>query len=305
MNRKTGQALSPNERDEILRLKELPPDQAIPRFGWYMVRINRATEESRQLARQEILRSPEWRIILSERLESLSQVKTPPDLFGRNWERLWHKSEMTERIDEARLAGFHARIEQAEIIDLLSMLDTPEAALVIAPYLFDQSIQYWHSPDQLMDAPNSIALSAIKMLPVPEKPIFKVKYPDEDVMLRAWREWWVRMAPAFGAEAPRSAEASRAEVALLNSKARPDTAKLKELIDSAIPPPTQITTSLKNPVSADEDSVTAVWVWGGSLSALPVLEWVEIEPSEEEEDANAVVLKGAEAACGRLDGLDG
>ena len=40
-------------------------------------------------------------------------------------------------------------------------------------------------------------------------------------------------------------------------------------------------------------------------SALPVLEWVEIEPSEEEEDANAVVLKGAEAACGRLDGLDG
>ena len=39
--------------------------------------------------------------------------------------------------------------------------------------------------------------------------------------------------------------------------------------------------------------------------ALPVLEWVEIEPSEEEEDANAVVLKGAEAACGRLDGLDG
>ena len=42
-----------------------------------------------------------------------------------------------------------------------------------------------------------------------------------------------------------------------------------------------------------------------SMGALPVLEWVEIEPSEEEEDANAVVLKGAEAACGRLDGLDG
>ena len=41
------------------------------------------------------------------------------------------------------------------------------------------------------------------------------------------------------------------------------------------------------------------------ILALPVLEWVEIEPSEEEEDANAVVLKGAEAACGRLDGLDG
>ena len=37
---------------------------------------------------------------------------------------------------------------------------------------------------------------------------------------------------------------------------------------------------------------------------LPVLEWVEIESSEEEEDANAVVLKGAEAARGRLDGLD-
>ena len=43
----------------------------------------------------------------------------------------------------------------------------------------------------------------------------------------------------------------------------------------------------------------------GDKRALPVLEWVEIEPSEEEEDANAVVLKGAEAACGRLDGLDG
>ena len=45
--------------------------------------------------------------------------------------------------------------------------------------------------------------------------------------------------------------------------------------------------------------------FGGDCWALPVLEWVEIEPSKEEEDANAVVLKGAEAARGRLDGLDG
>ena len=79
------------------------------------------------------------------------------------------------------------------------------------------------------------------------------------------------MAPAFGAEPPKSINALPSEVALLNSKARPDTAKLKELIDSATPPPTQITTPLKNPVSADEDNVNAVWVWGGSLSLLAVV----------------------------------
>lgn len=259
--------LSTNERDEILRLTELPPDKAIPRLGWFMVDINRATDESRQISRQEILRFPEWRSILSERLESLSQVKTPPDLFGRNWERLRLKGEFTKRIDEARLAGFHARIEQAEIMDLLSMLDTPEATLVIAPYLFDHSIQYMHSPDQPIGAPNSVALSVIKKLPVPEKPIFKVKYPDEDVKLRAWKEWWLRVAPAFGAEPPVSVNASRAEVALLNSKAHPSGEKLKELRSPAISAPLQ--SNVAAPAGGEDDrSPTAIkpqWVWGGAL----------------------------------------
>ena len=39
--------------------------------------------------------------------------------------------------------------------------------------------------------------------------------------------------------------------------------------------------------------------------ALPVLERVEIEPSQEEEDASALVIEIAEAACGGLEGLDG
>ena len=34
---------------------------------------------------------------------------------------------------------------------------------------------------------------------------------------------------------------------------------------------------------------------------LPVLEWVEIEPSEEEEDAGAAVVEVAKPACGGLE----
>ena len=62
----------------------------------------------------------------------------------------------------------------------------------------------------------------------------------------------------------------------------------------------------------DNFSFQASSIRGGILegrsrrnSALPVLEWVEIEPSEEEEDASAVVVEVAEAACGGLEGLDG
>ncbi len=41
------------------------------------------------------------------------------------------------------------------------------------------------------------------------------------------------------------------------------------------------------------------------LGGLPVLEWVEIEPSKEEENADAVVVEVPEAAGGGFEGLDG
>lgn len=225
---RTEPALTPVEREKIVNLKELAPEVAIPQLAWYM--LKRSNVESRRLAREVIMSFQDWRNIVAETLDSLSQVKTPPDLLGPHWETSSRAAKISKGIDEASYAGFVARRAQAEIFDMLSLFDNSEAVLLLIPYLFDQSLQFMHSSDQMAGAPQHMVLSVLGTMNLPRKPVFKVIYPSTEEQLRAWREWWLRMAPAFGAESPASINASRAEVALLVAKAHPDESKIKELL---------------------------------------------------------------------------
>ena len=166
--------------------------------------------------------------------------------------------EMAERRDNARWAGFEARRAQDEIFELLVLLKTPEAALLISPYLFDTSLGFTPDGCLMAGAPNSMALSKIHKLPVPEKPTFKVLYPDHDTLLRAWQEWWLRMAPAFDAEPPSAITVTRAEVVALNAKVHPDPKKLEELMATAVVRPFA-------PVVPDTADVPQtpgpIWLW--------------------------------------------
>ena len=103
--------------DLVLNLKDLPAEQAIPRIGWFMSHLNRPTAESQRIGRQEILKFPEWRKILSDKLEALSQIKTPPDLFGPDWRRLSMSREMAKQRDDAKWGGFKARSAQGRFLN--------------------------------------------------------------------------------------------------------------------------------------------------------------------------------------------
>ena len=161
----------------------------------------------------------------------------------------------------------HARMTQYEILWLLERLDTPEAALLVSPYLFDRSPYFKYSPDQPLGALNSFAAGTLDKMPLQDKPVYSVPFPGGNERVRAWQEWWIRMAPVFGAEAPASVNASRAEVALLNSKAHPNEEKLKELRTAAtsVPQHSEVTVLVDEGDANGPIPIRPQWVWFGAL----------------------------------------
>ena len=279
-----AEPLNEVERAELDRIKSLPPERAFNHLGWIM--FNRRHPEAQKLIRQLILEIPNWPTFLVKELDALAKVKTPRELFGPDYDTYISRmgpgraplpaafknmdyDAMCHLIGKTDRTALDAYLSQQQIFSVLSVLDRPEAALLIIPFLFDRRPDLVHSFDSGTISPEAMARIALGRMNLPGKPFKKLPNHtyEELVELPVWQEWWLRMAPVFGAESPGTITATREEVAALNAKAKVDPAKVEAAaVAFAKAPSLPIDTLPANP--PPDDLRWVIWSLGLVLATI-------------------------------------